>query len=199
MGWEESSGFSFLSGPLSLQYLVTNRSFCEGTLYGDFLKFIFNCRIIALQCCVGFYHTTTWISYEVEEAQSCLTLCNSMDCSQPGSSVHGILQARKLKWVAIPFSGGSSRPRDWTWVSCITGRCSTIWATREAISISIHTYIYPSSWTSLTHPSPLSHHRAPGKGPVLYSTFPLASYFTHGSVYVSTVKVFLCGRLDGSV
>ena len=45
-------------------------------------------------------------------AQSCLTLCDPMDCSPPGSSVHGIFQARILEWVAIPFSGGSSGPRD---------------------------------------------------------------------------------------
>ena len=44
--------------------------------------------------------------------QSCLTLCNLMDCSLPGSSVHGILQARILEWVAIPFSRGSSQLRD---------------------------------------------------------------------------------------
>ena len=43
--------------------------------------------------------------------QSCLTLCDYMDCSPPGSSVHGILQARKLKWVAIPFSKGFPDPR----------------------------------------------------------------------------------------
>ena len=49
-------------------------------------------------------------------AQSCLTLCDPMDCSPPGSSVHGILQARILEWVAIPFSRSSSWPRDWTWV-----------------------------------------------------------------------------------
>ena len=46
--------------------------------------------------------------------QSCLTLCDSMDCSPPGSSVYGILQARILKWVAMPFSRESSRPRDQT-------------------------------------------------------------------------------------
>ena len=45
---------------------------------------------------------------------SVMTLCDPMDCSPPVSSVHGILQARTLKWVAIPFSRGSSRPRDWT-------------------------------------------------------------------------------------
>ena len=51
-----------------------------------------------------------------------------MDCSLPGFSVHGILQARRLECVAISFSRASSQPRDWTWVSCIAGRFCTIWA-----------------------------------------------------------------------
>ena len=51
-------------------------------------------------------------SVKVLVAQSCPTLCGPMDCSLLGSSVHGILQARILKWVAIPFSRGSSQPRD---------------------------------------------------------------------------------------
>ena len=54
-------------------------------------------------------------------AQSDLTLCDPMDCSPPGSSVHGILQARILDWVVLPFSRESSRPRDQTLVSCIVG------------------------------------------------------------------------------
>ena len=53
--------------------------------------------------------------------QSCLTLCDPMDYSPPGSSVHGILQARTLEWVAILFSRGSSQPKDQTQVSCIAG------------------------------------------------------------------------------
>ena len=57
--------------------------------------------------------------------QSCLMLCDPMDCSPPGSSVHGILQARILEWVAMPSSRGSSWPRDQTWVSCIAGRFFT--------------------------------------------------------------------------
>ena len=65
-------------------------------------------------------------------SQSCPTHWNPMNCSLSGSSVHGILQAGILEWVAIPFSMGSSRPRDWTWVFCIAGRFFTIWATREA-------------------------------------------------------------------
>ena len=54
--------------------------------------------------------------------QSCPTPYNPRDCSPSGSSVYGILQARTLEWVAIPFSQGSSRPRDWTQISCIAGR-----------------------------------------------------------------------------
>ena len=63
--------------------------------------------------------------------QACLTLCDSMDCSPPGSSIHGILQARILEWVAIPFSRGSSPPRDWTLVSSTAGGFFNLWATRE--------------------------------------------------------------------
>ena len=54
--------------------------------------------------------------------QSCPTLCNPMDCSPPGFSVHGILQARILEWVAIPFSRGFSRPKNRPLVSCIADR-----------------------------------------------------------------------------
>ena len=67
-------------------------------------------------------------SVKVLVGQSCLTLCNPMDSSPPGSSVHGILQAAILEWVAITFSRGSSPPRNRTRVSCIAGR-----ATREAL------------------------------------------------------------------
>ena len=56
-----------------------------------------------------------------EVAQSCLTLCDPMDCSPPGSSIHGIFQARVLEWGAISFSRGSSWPRDRTLVSRIVG------------------------------------------------------------------------------
>ena len=86
--------------------------------------------------------------------QSCPALCDPMDCSLLGSSIHGILQARILEWVAIPFSRGSFRPRDWTQVSCITGRFFTIWATREAPGefmsrISIPQVPKRATWTSL--------------------------------------------------
>ena len=68
---------------------------------------------------------------KVSVAQSCPTLLDLMDCSPPGSSVHGILQARILEWVAIPFSRESSSHRDQTQVSFIAGRLPTILTTRE--------------------------------------------------------------------
>ena len=55
-----------------------------------------------------------------------------MDCSPPGSSVHGVLQPGILEWVAMPSSRRSSQPRDGTWVSCTVGRFFTVWATWEA-------------------------------------------------------------------
>ena len=80
-----------------------------------------------------FHHAadaTLWLSYflwcvHAKLLQLCLTLYDPMDCSPPGSSVHGVLQARILEWVAVSLSGGSSRPRDQThvsYVSCIDRR-----------------------------------------------------------------------------
>ena len=69
-------------------------------------------------------------------AQLCLPLCDPMDYSPPGSSVHGIFQARILKWVAMPSSRASSQPRDWThvsYVSCI-GRW-VLYQTSEPVSV----------------------------------------------------------------
>ena len=73
-----------------------------------------------------------YMKVKVLVAQLCQILCNPMDCSLPGSSVHGILQARILEWFAIPFPRGSSQPRDGTQVSCIAGRFFTVSASREA-------------------------------------------------------------------
>ena len=70
---------------------------------------------------------------ESEVAQLYPTLCDPVDCSLPGSSICGALQARILEWVAISFSRGSSRPRDRTQVSLIAGRRFTLWATRALI------------------------------------------------------------------
>ena len=74
------------------------------------------------------------IKDESEVTQSCLTLCDPMGCSLPGSSVYGIFQERVLEWVAISFSRGSSKPRDWTRISRTTDRHFTVLATREAHS-----------------------------------------------------------------
>ena len=68
-----------------------------------------------------------------EVAQSCLTLCDPVDCRPPGSCVHGIFQARILEWVAISFSRGSARPKDRTLVSRIAGRRFNLWATRKPV------------------------------------------------------------------
>ena len=67
-----------------------------------------------------------------EVTQSCPTLCDPMDCNLPGSSIHGIFQARVLEWAAISFSRGSSQPRDRTQVSYIADRHWIVWAIREA-------------------------------------------------------------------
>ena len=66
--------------------------------------------------------------------QSGPTLCDPKDCNPPGFSVHGLLQARILGWVAISFSRGSSRPRDRTPVSCIAGRFFTDWGMNEVLN-----------------------------------------------------------------
>ena len=93
------------------------------------------CRVKAVVFPVVMYGCESWTIKKAEwvkVTQSCPTLCDPMDCSQPGSSVHGILQARILEWVASLFSRGSSQPRDRTQVCHIAGRFFTIWATREA-------------------------------------------------------------------
>ena len=94
---------------------------------------------------------TTWLSLDkwmdkdcccvVLVTQSCLTLCDHMDCSPPGSSVHGILQARTLECIVIPFSRGSSQPRDQIQVFCTAGRFFTIWATRKPFCL----YCWPTN------------------------------------------------------
>ena len=101
---------------------------------------------------MALFHSFLWLSSillytNVKErqwkfAQLCLTFCDPMDCSLPGSSVHGILQARIREWVAVPFSRGSSQPRDQTHVSCIAGRFFTDWASREVPACMHHIFIH---------------------------------------------------------
>ena len=76
--------------------------------------------------------SSQWSTVLCLVAQLCLTVCDPMDCSPPGSSVHGTLQAGILEWVAIPSSRGSSQPRDQSQVSCTAGRFFTSGATKEA-------------------------------------------------------------------
>ena len=115
-----------------------------------------------------------WLEFQVsqkcesEVAQSCPTLCDPMDCSPPGSSIHGIFQARGLEWVAISFSRGSSWPRDRTQASriVIAGRRFTGWATRQV-------QMSPGLVIKLSHPFPWP------SGPGTHIWF-LAQVFTEG-------------------
>ena len=68
----------------------------------------------------------TLVKITVLVTQLCLTLCDPVNYSLPGSSVHGILQARILEWIGMPFSRGSFQSRGQTWVSCIASRFFTI-------------------------------------------------------------------------
>ena len=96
--------------------------------------------ISALNFIAKFYShcpTVWWYVVRVLVAQSCPTLCDPVDHSPPDSSIHGILQARILEWVATSFSRGSSQPRDQTRVSCTAGKFFTDWATRELAYLTV--------------------------------------------------------------
>ena len=93
------------------------------------------------------------------------TLCDPMDYSPPGSSVHGIFQARILGWVAIAFSRGSSQLRVWTQVSCFSGRFCVIWAT----GYSLHKYMLVSTQLRLQE-DPLESVFLPGSAHVQVSS-----------------------------
>ena len=82
--------------------------------------YIYICIIITLLYSRNWHNTVNQLYVvKVLVTQSCLTLCDPIYCSPPGFSVHGILQARLLEWVAISFSRGSSWPFSRAWVSCI--------------------------------------------------------------------------------
>ena len=90
--------------------------------------------------------TLCWVlKVKVLVAQLCPTLCHPQgDCSPLGSSVHVILQARILEWVAMPSSRGSSQPRDRTWVCCIAGRFLVVWTTRQGESATVSLFTWKS-------------------------------------------------------
>ena len=83
---------------------------------------------------------------QVLPTQLCPTLCNPMDYSPQGSSVHGLLQARILEWAAISFFRGSFQSRDQTWVSHTAGRFFTVWASREVNLSHCLSFIYLSTY-----------------------------------------------------
>ena len=85
---------------------------------------------------------------KVKSLSRVLTLCDPMDCTLPGSSVHGIFQAIVLKWIAISFSRGSSWPRDQTQVSHIVDRRFTVWAIREVQKMKVRKGIILWVWSS---------------------------------------------------
>ena len=92
--------------------------FCQQSRSKSRFIFFLPLFIVPLPLCTS---TPTMYKYRCAKSlQSCLTLCNLLDCSPPGSSVHGILQARILKWVLIPFSRESSQPRDQIHVSYVS-------------------------------------------------------------------------------
>ena len=86
-----------------------------------------------------------------EIARSCPSLCNPMDCSLPGSSVHGLFQASVLECIAISFSRGSSQPRDRTQVSRIVGRRFTVWAPGGAPCHAERPAQQPVEWAVRSH------------------------------------------------
>ena len=92
---------------------------------GDGHTAVWSC-FLPLTVCFKMIKTVSGTLCMLLAAQSCLTLCDPTDCSLPGSSVHGVSHPRKLKWVAISFSRGSSQPRDQTQVSYVAGRFFTL-------------------------------------------------------------------------
>ena len=93
------------------------------------LERIYNIYMYLIITLYTFNFTMLYVNW-VKVTQSCPTLCGPIDYT-----VHGILQARILEWVAFPFSRGSSQPRDWIQVSRIAGRFFTSWAIREALHV----------------------------------------------------------------
>ena len=116
--------------------------------------------------------------------QSCLTVYKTMDCSPPDSSVREILQARILEWIAIPFSRGSSWPRDRTWISHIAGRFFTIWTIN---SVQFGGSVMSSSWW-LQHTRPL----CPSPTPGAYSNPCPSSRWCHPTTLTSIIPFSSC-------
>ena len=117
-------------------------------------------------------------------AQLCPALCDSVDCSPPGSSVLGIIQSRILEWVAIPFSNSNSYTlikKKWCKIALQFVLVSAVKWSDSPVCVHI-----PLPLGLLSHPlSHLSRSSQSTELPVLYGRFPLAIYFTHGKIDVS--------------
>ena len=155
LGTGSSKMFLFVFVLLDIYYLFSTGKYCfylgedvgGAAVEVPFLKY--NFYFIPEDYCFKklwyFQGTTKWFSYTYAVCCLVTKLCLSLFatpwtvCNLPVSSVHGISQANILEWVVISFSRGSSRPRDWTRLSCIGRQILYHWATREA-----HVYIY---WT----------------------------------------------------
>ena len=94
-------------------------------------------------------HIYNGILWTVLVAQLCPTLCEPTNCSPPSFSVHGILQTRILEWISIPFSRRTSKPRDQTLVSCLTGRFFTVWATGKSPTMEFYSAIKRNAFESI--------------------------------------------------
>ena len=132
-----------------------------------------------------------WVS---EVAQSFPTLCDPMDCSLPGSFLHGILQARVLEWVAISVCRGSSWPRDPTWVSHIPGRRFNLWATREALYqlSSVQFSCSVMSYSLRPHESQHARPPCPSPTPGVHSDSHPSSWWCHPAISSSVIPFPSC-------
>ena len=129
---------------MSLEIIFRNTYLLEYT--ENFLKIIFvRTHFLWEIKCIHLSRSSSYCCCSFPKL--CLTVCDPMDCSLPGSSVHGILQARILEWAAISFSRGSSQSRGWTDVSCIGRRTAEspenigtygVQRNKSLISIKIH-------------------------------------------------------------
>ena len=103
-----------------MSYYISICESCTFYILKRQLGFVFyygNNQFLSLVVFLKYFVSLEYAWVSAKSLQSCPTLCDPMNCSPPGSSVHGILLARILKWVAIPFSRGSSQPRGRTHVS----------------------------------------------------------------------------------
>ena len=122
--WFLTSGATRAALPYGIIQLNTSGEGCIKTFGDDYRMMVMTTIIIVsmtfrpLAMCQTVSYLTPMSSHLYVLAQLHVTLCDPTDCSPPGSSVHGILQARRLEWVAISSSRGSSQPRDQTHISC---------------------------------------------------------------------------------